>query len=155
MTGLFFALVGLVYERAHSRHVPGMGGFAKLMPGAAAFFTIAGLSSLGLPGTAGFVAELLVFLGAWRSEHPWWALPGVLGAFLTAVYVLRAVKLIFWGPGPADRFHELRDARRTEWGALWILGSALIVFGCWPALVLDFIDRTTPSYLALVLGAVR
>jgi len=155
MTGLFFALVGLVYERAHSRHVPGMGGFAKLMPGAAVFFTIAGLSSLGLPGTAGFVAELLVFLGAWRSEHPWWAIPGVFGAFLTAVYVLRAVKLIFWGPGPADRFHELRDARRTEWGALWILGSALIVFGCWPALVLDFIDRTTPGYLALVLGVLR
>jgi NADH-quinone oxidoreductase subunit M len=155
MTGLFFALVGLVYERAHSRHVPSMGGFAKLMPGAAVFFTLAGLSSLGLPGTAGFVAELLVFLGAWRSAHPWWAVFGVLGAFLTAVYVLRAVKLIFWGPGPADRYHELRDARSTEWGALWILGSALVVFGCWPALVLDFIDRTTPSYLAIVLGVLR
>jgi NADH-quinone oxidoreductase subunit M len=155
MTGLFFALVGLVYERSHTRHVPSMGGFAKVMPGAAVFFTLAGLSSLGLPGTAGFVAELLVFLGAWGSAHSWWAIPGVVGAFLTAVYVLRAVKMIFWGPGPAERFHDLSDARRSEWGALWILGAALVLFGCWPALVLDFIDRTTPGYLAPVLGALR
>ncbi len=97
MTGLFFALVGLVYERAHTRLVPSMGGFGKVMPAVAVFFTIAGLSSLGLPGTAGFVAEFLVFLGAWQSAHAWWAIPGILGAFITAVYVLRAVKMIFWG----------------------------------------------------------
>jgi NADH-quinone oxidoreductase subunit M len=155
MTGLFFALVGLVYERAHTRYVPGMGGFAKVMPGAAVFFTLAGLSSLGLPGTAGFVAELLVFLGAWGTEHSWWAIPGVVGAFLTAVYVLRAVKIIFWGPGPAEKYHDLRDATKTEWGALWILGAALVVVGVWPALVLDFIDRATPGYLAIVLEVVR
>jgi NADH-quinone oxidoreductase subunit M len=155
MTGLFFALVGLIYERAHTRSVPKMGGFAKLMPGVAVFFTLAGLSSLGLPGTAGFVAELYVFLGAWGSDHSWWAIPGVLGAFLTAVYVLRAVKQIFWGPGPAESFHELRDARGSEWGALCILGAALIVFGVWPALMLDFIDRATPSYLEIVRGVLR
>jgi NADH-quinone oxidoreductase subunit M len=153
MTGLFFALVGLVYERAHTRNVPSMGGFGKVMPGVAAFFTLAGLSSLGLPGTAGFVAELLVFLGAWQSEQSWWAIPGVLGAFITAVYVLRAVRNIFWGPGPSAEFHELKDARRTEWGALVLLGSALIVFGCWPSLVLDYIDRTTPGYLEAVKAA--
>jgi NADH-quinone oxidoreductase subunit M len=155
MTGLFFALVGLVYERAHSRHVPGMGGFAKVMPGAAVFFTLAGLSSLGLPGTAGFVAELYVFIGAWQSDQSWWAIPGVLGAFITAVYVLRAIKQIFWGPGPAQSFHGLSDARRSEWGALWILGAALILFGVWPALVLDFIDRTTPSHLSIVQEAMK
>jgi NADH-quinone oxidoreductase subunit M len=153
MTGLFFALVGLVYERAHSRYVPGMGGFAKTMPAVAVFFSIAGLSSLGLPGTAGFVAELLVFLGAWQSAHRWWAIPGIVGAFITAVYVLRAVRQIFWGPGPEEKFHDLSDARRTEWGALCILGTAIIVFGCYPSFVLDFIDRTTPHYLGVVLGA--
>ena len=152
ITGLFFALVGLVYERAHSRHVPGMGGFAKSMPAVAVFFTIAGLSSLGLPGTAGFVAELLVFLGAWQSAQSWWAIPGILGAFITAVYVLGAVRKIFWGPGPAEQFHDLTDARKTEWGALAILGTAIIVFGCYPSAVLDFIDRTTPHYLGIVLG---
>src|SRR6266508_1639578 len=69
MTGLFFALVGLVYEKTHSREIGKMGGFGKTMPGIAAAFTIGGLSSLGLPATAGFVAELLTFLGAWRSAH--------------------------------------------------------------------------------------
>ncbi len=152
MTGLFFALVGLVYERAHTRHIPSMGGFAKIMPGVAAFFTLACLSSLGLPGTAGFVAELLVFVGAYQSAHSWWALPAILGAFITAVYVLRAVKTIFWGPGPAEKFVDLSDAKKTEWGALWILGAALVVFGVWPDLVLSFIDRATPDYLSAVLG---
>ena len=150
MTGLFFALVGLVYERAHTRHIPSMGGFARAMPGVAVLFTLAGLSSIGLPGTAGFVAELLVFLGAFQSAHPWWAVPGVLGAFLTAVYVLGAVRRIFWGPGPADSFHDLGDARRTEWVAPVLLAAALLLFGCWPSLVLDFIDLATPGHLELI-----
>jgi NADH-quinone oxidoreductase subunit M len=147
MTGLFFALVGLVYERAHTRDILKMGGFAKAMPAVAVAFTLAGLSSLGLPGTAGFVAELLVFLGAWEGAHPWWAIPGVLGAFFTAIYVLRATRHIFWGPGPSEAFEDLRDARRTEWVAPIVLGASLILFGCWPALVLDFIDVATPGYL--------
>src|ERR1051325_7333657 len=95
MTGLFFALVGLVYERAHTRDIASMGGFARYMPGIAVCFTLAGLSSLGLPGTAGFVAEFLVFLGAYESHHVWWMLPAVLGAFFTAIYVLRATRMIF------------------------------------------------------------
>ena len=97
MTGLFFALVGLVYEKAHSREIFKMGGFGAMMPGIATAFTIGGLSSLGLPATAGFVAEFLTFLGAWTSAHPWWLFPGVIGAFLTSIYVLRVAKQIFWG----------------------------------------------------------
>ena len=69
MTGLFFALVGLIYEKAHSREIFKMGGFGTMMPGIATAFTIGGLSSLGLPATAGFVAEFLTFLGAWGSAH--------------------------------------------------------------------------------------
>ena len=79
MTGLFFALVGLVYEKAHSREIFKMGGFGRVMPGIATAFTIGGLSSLGLPATAGFVAEILTFMGAWRSAHPWWLCPGGAG----------------------------------------------------------------------------
>jgi NADH-quinone oxidoreductase subunit M len=151
MTGLFFALVGLVYERAHSRAIGEMGGFGRVMPGVAVFFTIAALSSLGLPGTAGFVAEFLVFLGAWGSAHAWWAIPGVLGAFLTALYVLRVVRDVFWGLGPSEKFHDLADARGTEWVSLWILGGALILFGVWPRLLLDLIDPATTTALAGIL----
>lgn len=152
MTGLFFALVGLVYERAHSRDIPSMGGFANAMPGVAAFFVLGSLSSLGLPGTAGFIAEILVFLGAWTSAHPWWAIPGVLGAFLTALYVLKVVRDVFWGDGPAERFHDLSDAKGTEWWAPWVLGSSLVIFGAFPRLLMDFIDPTTMSALSVVIG---
>ncbi len=76
MTGLFFALVGLVYEKAHSREIAKMGGFGRAMPGIATAFTVGGLSSLGLPATSGFVAELLTFMGAWRSAVALVALPG-------------------------------------------------------------------------------
>lgn len=147
MTALFFALVGLIYGRAHHRNIPEMGGFARKMPGVAAFFTLACLSSLGLPATAGFVAEFLVFLGAWQSAHAWWAIPGVLGAFVTAIYVLRATKRIFWGPVGEREHPDLSDAKGVEWGALYILGAAIILFGLWPALVLDFIDVTTTEVL--------
>jgi NADH-quinone oxidoreductase subunit M len=147
MTGLFFALVGLIYGRAHTRDIPSMGGFAKAMPLTAAFFVIAGLSSLGMPGMAGFVAEFLVFLGAFQSAHPLWAIPAILGAFVTAVYVLNAARAIFFGPGPSENFHDLHDPRRSEWGALVALSACLLLFGAYPRLILDAIHLTTTEYL--------
>lgn len=147
MTGLFFAMVGLIYERAHTRAILKMGGFGTRMPVVATFFTLASLSSLGLPGTAGFVSEFLVFLGAFQGKHYWWAYPAILGAFVTAVYVLRAVRRIFWGEGPSSEYQDLKDAHGSELGAPLLLGAAIIVFGCWPRLALDFIDSATPGYL--------
>ncbi|MDP1823212.1 MAG: NADH-quinone oxidoreductase subunit M [Archangium sp.] len=147
MTGLFFALVGLVYERAHTRTIAKMGGFAHVMPAVAGFFTLACLSSLGLPGTAGFVAEFMVFAGAAKSVNWWWAIPGVLGAFVTAVYVLRAVKTIFWGPKPEGHFEHLEDAHSTEWAAPLVLGTLLVVFGFFPRVLLDFIDVASQENL--------
>ncbi len=152
MTALFFALVGLVYERSHTRAIPTMGGFATAMPGVAAFFTLASLSSLGLPGTAGFVSEFLVFLGAWRSGHYLWAIPGVLGAFVTAIYVLKATRAIFWGPGPSASFHDLSDARRSEWGAPIMLGVGIVLLGLWPRVILDSIDSANVAYLAKIVA---
>jgi NADH-quinone oxidoreductase subunit M len=153
MTGLFFALVGLVYEKAHSREIFKMGGFAAMMPGIAAAFTIGGLSSLGLPATSGFVAEFLTFLGAWASAHPWWLLPGVLGAFLTSLYVLRVVRAIFWGPkSPDPHFQHLPDAQGTEWVALVLLVFVIVLFGVVPSLAISPIDTTTVPLL-MRLGA--
>jgi len=149
MTGLFFALVGLVYEKAHSREIFRMGGFGRMMPGIATAFTIGGLSSLGLPATAGFVAEFLTFLGAWRSAHSWWLFPAVAGTFLTAIYVLRVVKQIFWGAVPAGgEFHDLPDARGPEWVALVLLIFVIVLFGVAPGIALGPIDTATVPLLA-------
>ena len=150
MTGLLFALVGLVYEKAHSREISRMAGFGQAMPGIATAFTVAGLSSLGLPATAGFVAELLTFLGAWRSAHPWWLFPAVAGTFLTAVYVLRVAKQIFWGP-PSPHFEHLVDARGPEWVALVVLVAVLVIFGMVPAIALGPVDTATVPLLARIL----
>lgn len=153
MTALFFALVGFVYGRTHDRWIPNLGGLGKIMPYFAGFFTLAGLSSLGMPGTAGFVAEFLVFLGAWEGAYPWWAIPGAIGAFITAIYVLRATGRIFWGEGPPDKFANLTDANPIEHVTLWILGISIILLGLWPRFVLDLIDAATPAYLAAVTTA--
>jgi NADH-quinone oxidoreductase subunit M len=150
MTGLFFALVGLVYEKTHSREIFRMGGFGRAMPGIATAFTVGGLSSIGLPGTSGFVAEILTFMGAWRSEMRWWLLPAVAGTFLTAVYVLRVTKQIFWGP-PSPHFHHLEDARGPEWVALVLLVGVLVLFGMVPALALAPVDTATVPLLARIL----
>ncbi|MEO7191384.1 MAG: NADH-quinone oxidoreductase subunit M [Vicinamibacterales bacterium] len=148
MTALFFALVGLVYEKAHSRDVRRMGGFATMMPGIAVAFTIGGLSSLGLPATAGFVAELLTFFGTWSSVHRWWLFPGVAGAFLTSIYVLRISKLVFWGPKTTDpEFQHLTDAHGTEWVAIIILIGVIVLFGVAPALALDPVGTATVPLL--------
>jgi NADH-quinone oxidoreductase subunit M len=155
MTGLFFALVGLVYEKAHNRDITQMGGFARVMPGIAVFFTLAGLSSLGLPGLAGFVAEFMVFLGAFSSAQAWWALAGILGAWITAIYVLRAVRRIFWGEGPPEAYLAqagFGDAKGTEWVALGVLAACLVLFGVWPGLILDGIDQATVHHLGVVTG---
>jgi NADH-quinone oxidoreductase subunit M len=153
MTGLFFALVGLVYEKAHSREIFKMGGFATMMPGIAIAFTIGGLSSLGLPATAGFVAEFLTFLGTWSSDYRWWLFPAVLGAFLTAIYVMRITKQIFWGPKSTDpRFQLLPDAQGTEWAALGILVCVLILFGLVPSLAIDPVDTATGPLLQRLTG---
>ncbi len=154
MTGLFFALVGLVYEKAHSREIFKMGGFGVMMPGIATAFTIGGLSSLGLPATAGFVAEFLTFLGAWGSDHQWWLFPGVIGAFLTSIYVLRVARQIFWGPKSTDpHFQHLPDARGTEWAALGILVFVLVLFGVAPSLAIRPVDSATFPLIERVRGA--
>ena len=154
MTGLFFALVGLVYEKAHSRAIFAMGGFGQMMPGIATAFTVAGLSSLGLPATAGFVAEFMTFLGAWQSTHPWWLFPAVIGAFLTAVYVLRVTKQIFWGPKAADpHFQHLPDAQGPEWVALVLLVGTLVLFGVAPGIAIGPVDTATLPLLLRLGGA--
>jgi NADH-quinone oxidoreductase subunit M len=148
MTALFFSLVGLVYEKTHSRDILRMGGFGTMMPGIATAFTIGGLSSLGLPATAGFVAEFLTFLGSWSSAHSWWLFPAVIGAFLTSIYVLRVAKRVFWGPKSTDpHFQHVTDAQGVEWAAIGILVFVIVIFGVVPSLALVPVDSATVPLL--------
>jgi NADH-quinone oxidoreductase subunit M len=154
MTGLMFALVGLIYEKTHTRYIPSMGGLAKRMPGVAICMTVAGVASFGLPLTSGFIAEFLCFYGMWL-QYPLLALLSVGGIVVTAVYVLRMLQNIFLGNFREEAYHDLGDARTTEWVAITALATTLIVVGVFPRPLVDLIDtglRTTAGVQHVALG---
>ncbi|MDP2661913.1 MAG: NADH-quinone oxidoreductase subunit M, partial [Dehalococcoidia bacterium] len=97
ITGLLFAMVGLIYNRTHTREISQMSGLAHKMPLIAIIMTIAGLASLGLPGMSGFVAEFLIFLGSF-SAWPWQTVLAVVAIVITAGYILWTMQRILFGP---------------------------------------------------------
>jgi len=149
MTGLLFTLVNLVYHKTHHREISRMGGLAHFQPILATAFVVAGMTSLGLPGLSGFVAEFLVFLGAFTSRHPWWAVPAVLGTLLTSIYVLRAARDIFFGPPPV---HPVEDAQGSEVVSIVCLVATLVLLGVVPRFLLDSLQPTVVAFLKLFGG---
>ena len=149
MTGLFFAIVGLVYEKSHTRDINAMGGFAKRMPGIAIVMTVGGFASFGLPATSGFIAEFLSFYGMWL-KYPILAALSVVGIVLTAIYVLRVVQKIFLGQFDADSYPGLPDARKTEWVAITSLAIFLIVLGVYPRPLVSLIDSGSRALSVVV-----
>jgi NADH-quinone oxidoreductase subunit M len=144
MTALMFAMVGALYDQAHVREISIFGGLSQRMPRFAAFFAIAGLTSLGLPGLSGFVAEFNVFLGVFRTYPALGAL-GVLGAAITAVYILRMLAIAFFGP-PNDRWANLTDMTRVEVAAGALLIAFILFMGVFPS---PFVDRISESVLRI------
>ncbi|MCM2277696.1 MAG: NADH-quinone oxidoreductase subunit M [Oligoflexia bacterium] len=149
MTGLFFALIGMVYGRTHTRMIPEMGGLAKVMPWLAVCFYIGGMASLGLPGFSGFVAESHVFLGGFFG-NPWTdatimrtlTVIATMSIVVTAVYVLRGMAKVFLGPVTDPHFHALTDATLTERISTGVLVATLAVVGVMPFLLIDLIEAS-------------
>ncbi|MFH0881439.1 MAG: NADH-quinone oxidoreductase subunit M [bacterium] len=125
-TGALFLLVGVVYDRRHTRLIADYGGIAKVMPWYATIFTIVTLSSIGLPGLNGFIGEFLVLVGAYKAA-PIWAIISATGVILAAVYLLWMVRRVFFGPITHDENKQLRDLRPVEWASL----LPLLVFIFW------------------------
>ncbi len=150
MTGLFFGLVGMVYGRAHTRIVTEMGGLAKVMPALAAFFVLTGLTSLGLPGTSGFVAEITVFLGAFKT-YPVLTVIAITGIVITAFYVLKLVQTAFFGP-LNPHLALLKDANAAELAALSLLMLFILAVGFYPYYIMNVIHSSVLP-IALKLGA--
>ena len=148
MTALFFALVGLVYSKAHTRDIDAMGGLARVAPGLAVAFTIAGLSSVGLPGTGGFVAEFLVFMGSFTSK-PWLAGFACLGIVITSIYVLRLLRRVFFGQMNAH-FAHMEDARTTEWVALAFTSLVIITLGVYPGPIIQIISSAVQPVVGML-----
>ena len=145
MTALFFALVGVIYDRTHLRDIGVLGGLSKRMGVTASFFAVAGLASLGLPGLSGFVAEFLVFVGTFRTYLPLGVL-AVIGAAITAVYILRLLAKVFFGPID-PRWEQVGDASRLEMGAAGMLVVTLLFVGVWPMPFMDVINSGVTDLL--------
>ena len=135
ITGLLFLLVGYVYERAHTRHIPDLGGLASRMPILSASLAVAGLASLGLPATAGFVSEIHVFLGTF-PVWGWLTAIGAFGVVLTAGYILWMIQRVMFGPRNS-RLDDLTDASPLEMIPVAALIIAIMVVGIFPATVTD------------------
>ena len=138
ITGLLFVVVGLVYERAHTRHIPDMGGFARSMPLIAIGFMIAGLASLGLPTTSGFVAEIMVFFGTFPVYGAATGL-AAFGVVLAAGYILWTAQRVLFGPR-LERWDGLTDAKLVDVGAIVVLAAPIFVVGLYPRLLTDVFD---------------
>ena len=138
MTGLFFAMVGIIYERTHLRDITALEGLGKRMGVVGAFLAAAGLTSLGLPGFSSFVAELLVFIGTFRT-YPLLGVLAVIGAAITAVYILRLMAKVFFGP-ISDRWADLEDAKPLEAAVGAALVGVLLLWGLYPFRIVEIID---------------
>jgi NADH-quinone oxidoreductase subunit M len=144
MTALFFAMVGAVYDQAHTRDIRAFGGIIQRMPLFVIFFGIAGLASLGLPGLSGFIAEFHIFVGA-VDAFPVFAALGVLSAAITAVYILRLLGRVTLGPFN-PKWDGLHDLTRWEVVAGLTLIAPIVAMGVWPD---PFVDRIASAVLEL------
>ncbi|MBK9555358.1 MAG: NADH-quinone oxidoreductase subunit M [Chitinophagales bacterium] len=142
MTALFFAAIGMVYDRTHTRMVKDIGGLLKVMPFIATVFILAGLCSLGLPGLSGFVAEMTVFMGSWQNPETLYRVATILACasiVVTAVYILRAAGKTMFGPIVNQEHLSFTDAAWNERLAAIVLLAAILIMGIAPFVVTDII----------------
>ena len=135
ITGLMFLTVGLVYDRAHTRYIPDLGGLALRWPLITVSMVIAGLASLGLPGLSGFVAEITVFLGTYEV-WPWLTAIGAFGVVLAAGYVLWMMQRTFFGPSN-ERFQDIKDANFVDMIPVVALVISIVAIGVFPKIVTE------------------
>lgn len=166
-TGALFLLVGVIYDRRHTRDLAEFGGIAKVMPWYAAVWVVVTMSSIGLPGTNGFVGEFLIMMGTFTSEllrwsyhcgetgcesagmGPLFTLLSVSGVVLGAVYMLDVTQKVFFGPAKNPKNEGLPDLSSREWQALLPLLLAIFAIGLFPTYFRERIDPSVRSFLAV------
>jgi NADH-quinone oxidoreductase subunit M len=146
-TGSLFLIVGMVYERRHTRLIAEFGGLSKVMPVFAAFFMIVTLSSIGLPGTNGFVGEYLILLGAFRSNTVYGVLAAT-GVVLGAAYMLWMFQRVMFGVVTKPENEKLKDLNAREIVTLIPMVILIFVMGIYPKLFFNKMDVTVEKFIA-------
>ncbi len=141
-TGALFLIVGFIYERRHTRLIADFGGLSKQMPVFATIFMIVTLSSIGLPGTNGFVGEFLVLLGAFESNLRWFTVIAASGVILSAVYMLWMFQRVMFGELSNPKNQELSDLNAREIAIMVPLIALIFIMGVYPN---PFIEKMAPS----------
>ena len=155
MTALFFALIGMIYGRTHTRDITKMGGLMKIMPFLAVCYVIAGFASLGLPGLSGFVAEMTIFVGSFEHAdmfHRVFTIVACCSIVITAVYILRVVGKLLLGPVYDEHHLTLTDAEWWERTATVTLIISVAAIGCFPNFFADLIRWTFSPEIFTVIG---
>lgn len=154
MTALFFAVIGMIYERTHTRQVKDIGGLLKVMPFITTILFIVGLCSLGLPGLSGFVAEMTILVGSWQNPdwfHRIATIAAAMSIVVTAVYILRAIGQVAMGPIKAE-YANLTDAKWNEKLAAIILIAGIIAIGVAPFWLNDLVSPAAEIIMNKVAG---
>ncbi|MFT3923093.1 MAG: NADH-quinone oxidoreductase subunit M [Myxococcales bacterium] len=151
-TGALFLLVGVIYERRHTRLLSEFGGLAKVMPLYTLLFVIVAMSSVGLPATNGFIGEFMILNGTYISQKLpsafFFTLFAATGVILAAVYMLHATLRMFWGPNENPENQELADVGKRELSVLAPLIALIFVLGVFPNLFLEKMNPSVDAFLA-------
>jgi NADH-quinone oxidoreductase subunit M len=149
MTALFFAVVGMVYDRAHTREIPELGGMVKVMPWPAVGFIIGSLVSMGMPGFSGFIAEFPIFLGVWKTQ---WlvAVVASISIVITAAYVMLVVRRVFFGQMPAKYEGHVGPVTVLDKIAIGTLCALMVGLGLFPIIMVPMVQTGVGNILRLL-----
>jgi NADH-quinone oxidoreductase subunit M len=154
-TGALFLLIGMIYERKHSREIAAYGGIAKVVPIFAMMLTIVTLASIGLPGTNGFISEFLVLVGSFKT-YPYLTTISAIGVILAAAYLLWAIQRIIYNPLDKPDNEHLTDLNWREIGLLMPVLAAILWLGLYPKPMLARMEAATTAFVKSVeAGAYR
>jgi NADH-quinone oxidoreductase subunit M len=145
-TGALFLLVGMIYERRHTKEISEFGGLQKVMPIFAGFFLFTAFASIGLPTLNGFVGEFLILMGSFITLK-WYAIVAASGVILAAVYLLWAYERVFTGPVTKPENEKLLDLDGREKTILAVLAALMLLIGLYPKIALDKIAPSTEAVL--------
>ena len=152
MTALFFAAVGMVYDRAHTRQIPELGGLAKPLPLVAMGVIVGSLVSMGMPGFSGFIAEFPIFMGIWKTQWVM-AIIAAISIVVTASYVLLVVRRVFFGKIPEALEGHIAPIRSLDKIALVLLMALMVGIGLFPVLMVPWVQTGVQHILALLGGS--
>jgi NADH-quinone oxidoreductase subunit M len=155
VTGMLFAMAGLVIHNIEERDLSKLGGLARQVPVIAVFFSVAGLASLGLPTTSSFAAEFLIFVGSFSSTAfagiQVYTLLGVAGVVVTAGYILWMLQRVFYGP-VLEQHNHVHDADALEKVYLCVFVAIIMLVGIYPAVLTDVIKLGISPIVGLIGG---